>query len=100
MGSKGHTNISITTTISPRDKGAKEDASGNDSGGESGAGNGSGGLANSPRGQLCLCSPTTHQGSFRTAYHHHILPLKTIITHIGSTMRPEVAGIPPSRLRY
>ncbi|KAL8208723.1 hypothetical protein R6Q57_008135 [Mikania cordata] len=69
MGSKGHTNISITTTISPRDKGAKEDASGNGSGGESGAGNNSGGLVNSPRGQLCLCSPTTHQGSFRCKFH-------------------------------
>ncbi|KAL7588350.1 hypothetical protein Lser_V15G39138 [Lactuca serriola] len=63
MGSKGHVNISVTTTPSPR--GGKEDVGG----GNSGGGGGNGGSSNSPRGQLCLCSPTTHQGSFRCKFH-------------------------------
>ncbi|KAI3513759.1 hypothetical protein L1887_11893 [Cichorium endivia] len=65
MGSKGHANISVTTIPSPR--GGKEDVVGGNSGG--GGGGGSGGSQNSPRGQLCLCSPTTHQGSFRCKFH-------------------------------
>ncbi|MFS7945101.1 hypothetical protein Hanom_Chr06g00520021 [Helianthus anomalus] len=61
MGSKGQINISVTTISSPRAKGGKEDASG--------GGDDSGSSVNSPRGQLCLCSPTTHQGSFRCKFH-------------------------------
>ncbi|KAK9055061.1 hypothetical protein SSX86_026141 [Deinandra increscens subsp. villosa] len=62
MGSKGPLNITVTTTPSPR--GGKDDVScGTENGG------GGGGSVNSPKGQLCLCSPTTHQGSFRCKFH-------------------------------
>ncbi|KAI7739776.1 hypothetical protein M8C21_017202 [Ambrosia artemisiifolia] len=55
MGSKGHAN----NIPSPR--GAKAD-------GGCASENG-GGSGKSPKGQLCLCSPTTHQGSFRCKFH-------------------------------
>ncbi|PWA46727.1 hypothetical protein CTI12_AA505590 [Artemisia annua] len=54
MGSKGHVNISVSTIPSPRC--VKDDVGG-------------GGSVNSPKGQFCLCSPTTHQGSFRCKFH-------------------------------
>ncbi|KAL4572203.1 hypothetical protein LXL04_018973 [Taraxacum kok-saghyz] len=63
MGSKGHVNISVTTIPSPR--GGKADVGGTNGGG----GGNNGGSVTSPRGQLCLCSPTTHQGSFRCKFH-------------------------------
>ncbi|KAK1421006.1 hypothetical protein QVD17_23040 [Tagetes erecta] len=64
MGSKGHVNISVTTIPSPR--GGKEDARCVDN---NGGGGGGGSTMKSPKGQLCLCSPTTHQGSFRCKFH-------------------------------
>lgn len=59
MGSKGHVNITVTTIPSPR---CYKDDSGGDRGG-------CGGSVNSPKEQFCLCSPTTHQGSFRCKFH-------------------------------
>ncbi|KAL8237056.1 hypothetical protein R6Q59_018137 [Mikania micrantha] len=68
MGSKG---LSVTTIPSPR--GGKDDGScGGVNAGDGGGvgGGGGGGMTNSsPKGQFCLCSPTTHQGSFRCKFH-------------------------------
>ncbi|KAI3811103.1 hypothetical protein L1987_20819 [Smallanthus sonchifolius] len=67
MGSKGHANIRVTTIPSPSPRGGKEDGGcGSDDGGSGGHG---GLMVNSPKGQLCLCSPTTHPGSFRCKFH-------------------------------
>ncbi|KVI11612.1 hypothetical protein Ccrd_009977 [Cynara cardunculus var. scolymus] len=84
MTSKGHVNISVTTIPSPR--GGKEEVA---TGGNNGGGGGSGGSMNSPRGQLCLCSPTTHQGSFRCKFH------RQASTTVGWFSRSK--SMPPTR---
>ncbi|GFS41002.1 hypothetical protein Acr_00g0071670 [Actinidia rufa] len=43
-------NVSITVTVSTSPKSGNEEL-------------------NSSKGQQCLCSPTTHQGSFRCRFH-------------------------------
>ncbi|KAJ7969624.1 Peroxiredoxins prx-1 prx-2 prx-3 [Quillaja saponaria] len=50
-GGNGKLTVS-TWTKSPRSGGAEGEA-----------------VSNSPKGMQCLCSPTTHQGSFRCRFH-------------------------------
>ncbi|EXB37025.1 hypothetical protein L484_020811 [Morus notabilis] len=40
------------------------------------SGSGEAPAANSPKGQYCLCSPTSHQGSFRCRFHRSLATMK------------------------